>query len=150
MAFGFKSSPNNRKVMLQIEELERLTRRGIRQAFYRVGKDVVASAKKSILDKPKSGKTYIVYRGGRKRVHQSSAPGEAPANLTGTLRRSIDFQVHGSSELEVGAETPYARKLELGGQNLEARPYLISAIDSEERNSRRHFEKEIEKELTRK
>jgi len=147
MTFDFKSDPSNRKVFIQIRNLPEINRRAIRKAFYFVGKDLVSEARSSILRKPKSGRTYVVYKGGRRRLHRSSAPGEAPANLTGDLRRSVDFKVRGGNQMEFGADTPYARRLELGGGNIAARPYLIAAIEKEERNTMSHFRREIEKEL---
>jgi hypothetical protein len=145
MSFTVKSSPNNKKIFIGIEGMAQKNGRSIRRGFYFAGKDITDNARNSILRKPKSGRTYIIRKGGRRFNHKASAPGEAPANLSGALRRSIDFKVQGWSDLEVGADTPYARRLELGGGNIEARPYLITAIEEEERNTRKHLEREIQK-----
>lgn len=149
MSFTVKGGPKNQKIFIVIEGINEQTRRSVRRAFYFAGKDITDSARNSILRKPKSGKTYIIRKDGRRFNHKASAPGEAPANLSGTLRRSIDFKVQGWSELEVGADTPYARRLELGGGNIEARPYLIAAIEEEERNTRKHLESEVQKGLNK-
>ncbi|HDY66295.1 hypothetical protein LCGC14_2350720 [marine sediment metagenome] len=147
MTFSFKPHSNNRKIELQIEGLKKSTRKGIRKAFYFIGKDLVADARKSILDKNKSGIVYTIFKNGRRFNHVSSAPGQAPANLTGDLRKSVDFKVHGIDRLEFGADTPYAKALELGNPagNLEKRPYLIAAIQKNEKNTRQHFAQQIKK-----
>jgi len=147
MTFSFKSSPANKKVFIQIGRLEQSNKRALRQAFYFIGKDLVKDARDSIRKRPKSGRTYII----NNRRHRASAPGEPPANLTGLLARSINFRVQGWSKMEIGADTPYARALELGNPkgNLEPRPYLIAAINKNERNTRRHFDRELNKHLTR-
>jgi phage gpG-like protein len=81
-------------------------------------------------------RTGRIYRIGRKgRVHQASAPGEAPASLTGKLRQSIthtDPQWVGDNVfVEVGTSLPYAAILEYGGVSWNGgrilpRPYMAS------------------------
>jgi len=119
----------SRKVIFQIDNLDKLTRRGIRQAFYQHGKLVQRRARQKIIRPPKNGRLYKV--AGRKRRHRASAPGQAPANLTGALQKSIGFNVS-TSEMELGADTPYARALELGTDKMEARPYLWPSIEETE------------------
>ena len=132
--------------------MDRDMRRSIRQGMYFIGKDLVKTAQRKILDQPKTGKTRIVRRGKtRRRVrHTASAPGEAPANLSGGLRRSIGFKVQGSSQLEFGAggqDLIYARPLELGNPKggLKKRPYLIPSIKENFRNMSLHLENNIKK-----
>jgi len=151
MSIRVTASPNNRKFEVQLQNISKLTKRASRQAFYKIGKDLLADSRASILERPKTGRTYVIYRNGRRRTHIASAPEEAPANLTGQLRRSIDFLVHGGgNEMEFGAETDYARALELGNPkgNLEPRPYLRPSIDGNNRNIIAHFEREIKKGIT--
>ena len=61
---------------------------------------------------PKSGKV-------RGRVHVASAPGEAPALLTGDLRRRRGSRIGAGSGddlvMQFGSSVPYARRLEKGG-----------------------------------
>jgi phage gpG-like protein len=68
---------------------------------------------------PKTGKTYVISRNGRKRTHiASNASGkESSAVLSGDLKRSIEGRVEGSDRLIISAETPYARIQEKGGLN---------------------------------
>ena len=74
---------------------------------------------KQDMNAPKSGRVYNIRigRGGRilKNIksHQASAPGESPAVISGKLRNSLYSRVEGSNQLRIGANTPYARILEL-------------------------------------
>lgn len=59
-----------------------------------------------------------------------SRPGEPPRLLHGLLRNSISHRVDRDAkhvDVYIGAHTPYARALELGGAGL-PRPYLRPAI----------------------
>lgn len=149
--FKLKQGSKNNKIFLEFKNINRDTRQGVRLGLYFAGEDLVAEARRSILEKPKGGKTYIIYKDGRKRRHVSSAPGEAPANLTRALRKSIDFKVRGYDKLTFGANTPYARALELGNpkRNLEARPYLIAAINKKQQDIRNQIEREIARRIKR-
>lgn len=56
--------------------------------------------------------------------HQSSAPGQPPANLSGKLKRSFSYLVRGYDEIEWGSSAPHAVFLEEGTDRMEARPFL--------------------------
>jgi hypothetical protein len=143
MSFSLKVDRKNRRIETQIKNTPHLTRRGIRAAFFRLGNDLVEEARKSILQGPKTGKIRRIKR----KRHQSSAPGEAPANLSGLLKRSIAYQQRGGDQMVFGARTDYAPFLEL--PDVLNRPFLITSIDKNKRNARDHFEREIESELKR-
>ncbi len=83
---------------------------------------VQSTAQQSILAGGKSGRTY------GKRGHRASAPGEPPANDTGTLVRGISVQV-GSDDLsyDVNSLADYAGFLEFGTSKMAPRPYLQPA-----------------------
>ena len=125
---------------------ENKTRSGIRSGYMALRRDLVKEARRLIKEPPKTGKLYKIP--GRKRLHRASRAGEAPAKLTGALGRSISAVQRGWDELHFGADTIYARRLELGGGNIAKRPYLLKAIENNERNARGHFEREIERKLT--
>lgn len=74
---------------------------------------------KQEMDQPKTGRTYVISRRGRKILHTaSSASGrESSAVLTGKLKGSIRGRIEGSDRLIVSANTPYARIQEKGGFN---------------------------------
>lgn len=79
--------------------------------------------KKSILTGAKSGQQY--YSNGKR--HQSSAPGQAPANNTGALVRSIKVKKNGK-EATISIEKDYAIYLEFGTSKMRARPFIIPAF----------------------
>ena len=130
------------------EEIRKI-QQGMRQSFYLAGKAIVKESRRLINLKPKSGRTYIVKVGiggkplAKARRHVASAPGEAPAVITGDLRKSVDFKVHGHTILEIGANTEYARELEYGTNKMAARPYLKPAIQSERQNLINYFGNEL-------
>jgi len=75
--------------------------------------------KKSITTGAKSGKQYG--------NHTASAPGQAPANWTGQLLRSIQIQkFKGISYVFVSAK--YAEFLEFGTSKMRPRPFIIPAF----------------------
>lgn len=77
------------------------------------------SMKKSILSGSKSGRRYG--------THTSSAPGEAPANWTGELVKSISVQKNGRTSF-VFVAAKYAEFLEFGTSKMRARPFIIPAF----------------------
>lgn len=135
----------------QIKNIPKLTREGIRTAMYETGKDLVGTARQLLKDPNKTGRLYKVNIGvtGRRlkrpRLHRASARGEAPARLSGTLGRSTDFFVRGTSELFFGSRADYAPFLELK-EHLD-RPYLRPSIEKNERNTIDHFERQVAKAL---
>jgi hypothetical protein len=111
-----KEDPDNSKAEFSIENIDRSTKRDIRQGFYQLGKHLKSVASKDILAKNKTGQIYRIRRGKVVRRHQASAPGETFANLSGAARRTLGFDVKGSSELEFGfranQKTLYTKALE--------------------------------------
>ncbi len=87
-----KFSSHSVKLMKNIARLAKDTKEGIRRANYLIGRELVKDAQLRIL---KGKKTGIVYRrrtlSGRLISHQASAPGESPANMTGSLRPLVSF-----------------------------------------------------------
>ncbi len=149
MSFILKEDPGNRKAEFQIDNTIQLTKRGIRQGFYNVGKNLKASANKDILAKDKTGIIRIIRRGKVRRRHQASAPGQTFANLSGAARRTLGFDVRGGSELEFGfrknQETFYTKILETSLN----RPALGNAVKKEQGNSIMIMEREAKKALTK-
>ncbi len=144
--------PRNRKVFININNISKATRRGMRQGFFQLGNDLVKTASRQILEKPKGGITRRVRRGKTIRRHTASAPGESPANLSGAYRRSLGYKIHGSSRMEFGAgnsSVPYAEFLENGTKNMKPRPGLGNAIRATERNAVQYFINNIKREMRR-
>jgi len=156
MTFEFKVDKTNRKVELQIKNLTELTTRGIRQGFFRLGSALKKDLNDQVLEKNKTGKVYIVrtrggQRGsGRARRHQSSAPGQTPANLTGNYRRNIGYQIHGSDQLQFGIRdgAEYATFLESGTSRMRPRPGLGNTVKKMQGQANEYFSDSLKKELT--
>jgi len=70
----------------------------------------------------KSGRIYKI---GKNRTHQASAPGQAPAVLTGQLRSSITVNRVTDYEYVVSIAAPYGRILEFAKN----RPFAIPASE---------------------
>lgn len=143
-----KADPGNHKAQFLIDNTVPLTKRGIRQGFYQVGKQLRASANKEILAKNKTGRVYLIRRGKVRRKHRASAPGQTFANLSGAARRQLGFDVHGTSELEFGFRRnsltdPYTKVLETSLN----RPALGNAVKKESGNSINLMESELKKAL---
>jgi HK97 gp10 family phage protein len=86
--------------------------------------DVMANEmKQSILTGAKSGGQY--FSNGKR--HQSSAPGQSPANNTGALVRSIKVKKN-EREATISIEKDYAIFLEFGTSKMRARPFIIPAF----------------------
>ena len=151
MTVKFIQSRQNDRVFAKIEGVERLTKRGLRQGMFKAGQGLRAEASREILKGKKTGKIYIRRdRSKRRRRHQASAAGETHANLSGMLRRSLSFQLRGSSEIEFGygvssgkTAPDHAEFVEFGTNKMKARPSLSNAIDAEQGNMTQHFEREI-------
>lgn len=169
---GFKSDLTNNKKFLQLDGVEDKFRRSIRQTWFQLGKDLKAEADNEILNGIKTGRIYRIKsqvtrntRGqftsgsGRVRRHQSSAPGETHANLSGALRRSISWVVQGTESMKFGygfsttesnKEPPYSG-IEFGitQRNIKPRPSLLNAIKATQRRASDHFLREMAKEFKR-
>lgn len=90
---------------------------------------VQKAARQAILRGPKSGNVYA--RG--KKDHIASAPGEAPANDTGNLQRSITVvaaQPGTVATAQVNVSAEYGQHLEFGTINMAPRPFLQPALDN--------------------
>lgn len=110
-----------------LNKLEKAFKNGIRQGLQTSSIQLAGSANggsnagliQQEMEKPKTGRTYVISRKGRKKIHvASNASGqESSAVLDGKLKRSVKGEVKGSSRLEISANTPYAALQEKGGRN---------------------------------
>ena len=107
----------------------------LRDALNDIGSDVTDLIAKYIKGPPKTGRIYII----NGRPHQASAPFESPAELTGRLRRSINFAARGGRQLTIGESAPYAAALEMGTRDnrILPRPHIIRAIKARHRSTRK-------------
>ncbi len=148
--FSLTTAPQSRRAIDKINRIDRDIARGIRQGFFRVGDQLTDRLNSDILKKPKTGRVYRIRRGSTIRNHRSSAKGETPANLSGTLRRSRGYQIRGAAQLEFGYRRGkgayYAPFLEdPNGLN---RPGLLNAITAEEGRTQSIFLNELRRALS--
>jgi hypothetical protein len=161
-----KGTSSNNKVFMQIKDLNNLQSRAIRQGFYDIGKTLVNDAVNFINEKPKSGRTYLVRigKGGKllknRKKHIASAAGESPAVITGKLRDSVNFLVHGDTRMEFGVDdkkgVKYGKFLEYsdlvsmtgkGSKNIEPRPFISKSYKKNEQQMINIFTNSLEKNL---
>lgn len=125
----------SQQVLVEVPKQALRHREGIAQAFFEIGSEVVRETKRLIETGNKTGRIYRI----RGRFHQASAPGEAPANLSGRLARSGDYKVNGLF-LRVGETVNYAKFLEDGTRKMAPRPHLLKAVNNEARNTQRSLQ----------
>ena len=121
---SIKVHKRSRKVLLNVPNLVNKYPARIEQALKDIGDEVVKETRVLIKSKNKTGRIYR-FRG---RLHQASAPGEAPANRTGRLLKSSNYAVRNQQQLSIGESAPYAVFLEDGTRKIKPRPHLIRAI----------------------
>lgn len=152
-----RGAAGNEAVFARVARGPAATGRSIRHAFFELGKDLKAEANREILRRPKSGRVYLVRsRGGRRRRHVASAPGETHANLSGDLRRAVGWKVHGNERLDFGygvsggSSNPsprYDAFVEFGTRKMAPRPSLANAIRTTQNVTEREFEANMNREF---
>jgi len=85
--------------------------------------NMVENMKKSILSGSKSGNQY--YKNGSR--HTSSSPGQAPANQTGALVKSIKVNKSNNKAI-ISISKNYAVFLEYGTSKMRPRPFILPAF----------------------
>ena len=141
----------NINVKSDVKDLSNSVEIGIRKSFNEAGNLLVREAIK-LMNEPKTGRLYTVYIGRRKKLHIASQAGQAPAIITGNLKRSVRVKYAGGDTLRFGAgdsKARYAKYLELGTQKMEARPYLIASIKNSEKDIYTRFKMNIHSELVK-
>lgn len=121
MSISIREDHNNRKVFITIDRATHAVRTGLRQGLIEIGKENKRHAKRLIRNPPKTGRFY-----GK---HQASAAGEAPANRTGNLMRSVRYRTYGWSRMDFGDFAPYGKYLEGGTKKMKPRPHLITTVN---------------------
>lgn len=86
-----------------------------------VATNAMSDAKKAIKDGAKTGR---IYRRGNIE-HRASAPGESPANDTGTLINSIYYKQNTKLQATIGSRLNYAYYLEYGTFKMKPRPTWV-------------------------
>ena len=86
--------------------------------------------RRDVIKRYKSGpKTGTIYKR-RNRLHQASAPGEAPAVDRGGLMSSIYYTQPTRLSATVGSRLAYGYWLEFGSQVVDARPAWVPAMEA--------------------
>lgn len=137
--------PMNRRVELQLRNLDNITVRGTRQAFYQIGRLAIRTINDEVLRKPRRGRVYK-YKG---RKHRASVAGHAFANRSGEARKTRGFDVRGAQELEFGFrqddDTIYTKYLEDGTRKMGSRPTVGIASRQTQGRAVTIMEKELKK-----
>lgn len=143
--FKIVGKATNQKVKLNIDNIQALTRQGVRRAFYNIGKDLKRDSVKKIRSNRKTGRVYTKRLGGRIVLHRASAPGEYPANFTGNLAKNIKYRPINSDKLEFGVSSKlnYGKFLERGTFNMKPRPFLLPTIRGNFNKIEVHFNTQI-------
>jgi len=145
MPDSFTLKPADKRVIEKLIGLDNRTKQGIRQGMFDSGHDLIRTASKEILRKPKSGNVYFIRdKSGRRRRHVASAPGETHANLTGATRRSLSFQIKGTTSFEFGYGVSAGKNAPDYASDLEStRPSIQNAIASENSKMVQNIERRI-------
>lgn len=148
---GMVSKRHNLAEFRKLNKIRQKTQGSIRQAWFGLARDLEKEAKKEIKRTPKAGRTYFIRtKSGRFRRHVASAPGETHANLTGRLRRSVSWKVHGYSRMEFGyglatvasnRAPEYDIFVEDGTNRMAPRPSIANTVRKIKRTTSQHFEK---------
>lgn len=134
----------NRRALKSALNLADNTRRGVELSWFVIAKDLRSEFSRQVLSRNKTGRFYIRRdRLGRGRKHQASAPGETPANRTGTYRKAIDWLIR-LNELVFGNNAEHAGFLELGTSRMKKRPGLGNTIKAGERDILRDLAQGVE------
>ncbi len=139
--FKITQDHKSRKIEIRLHNIDKITVRGTRQAFYVIGAIGRRTTSQNILKKPRHGRLEK-FRGRRRRA---SVIGESFANKTGAARRTLGFDVRGANELEIGfranSKTLYTKILE----EVKGRPTLEISSRSTAGKAQNIMERELKK-----
>lgn len=117
---------DNDELNSKLTDLPQDVLKEVDQALLKAAIYVEAQTKVKIQRGPRSGH---IYRRGRTRFHQASAPGEPPKTDTGNLVSHIIHAHPSFLRAEVISGAAYASFLEYGTKHMAARPYLAPTLD---------------------
>ena len=121
------------------------TKEGLRRGLLDVAPEIEKEVIRRIKSPPKTGRYYLI--GGR--IHQASAPGESPADLTGELADSVGSEVSSPTQLIIGDRAEHGRWMELGTTDgrIAPRPHLKPAALSKAREVEQALVRGVAREL---
>jgi len=141
-------------LMDELLDLPQKANASIARTMNFVAQSTAARAKARIRTGAKNGHVYF-FNGQR---HQASAPGEAPANLSGALASSISYTKmtdRPGSFATAGSDLAYATTLEFGGYAMfrgkavyvEPRPFLLPSFEEAIQTAGTRLKLEFERSL---
>jgi len=152
MTITFTVTGKTKSAIISAKNMGEMTKGGLKKSMFKIGNYLKDYAVKDLLFKPKGGRKYRVTINGARVTHIASRPGEPPANMTGRLKDSIDFEAVGVSEINFGAgnedfKAPYPKFLEEGTKKMAKRLYLLRSINNNARNVYVTIESELKKSI---
>lgn len=141
-----KEDRRNMRTFVTIDNATIRVRRGLRLGLIEIGDENSKHVKKLIRKPPKSGRLYK-FKGRR---HQASAAGEAPANRSGRLARSVGFKTSGWSRCEFGDRELYGKFLEHGTRRMQPRPHIVRTVEEKRRDNFNSIVQATGKEINKK
>ena len=134
-----------------IKNTDKNSKEGIRKGLLDVGPEIEREIVRLIESPPKTGRLYLI----NGMIHRASAPGEAPANLTGALADSADFTVPSAVQMVIGYRAniaPHGEWMEYGTRDgrIAPRPALRRATIGKAREIEQALIEGIKRELGKK
>lgn len=142
------------ELMQELADLPEKANASIARTMNAVAQSTAQRARIKIRTGTRSGHVYLTEGG----VHQASAPGEPPANLSGALAgsiRSTRMTDRPGSFATAGSDLAYAQVLEFGGFSdfngkpvyVEPRPFLVPSFEEAIVGVEARLKKEFERSL---
>lgn len=152
-SFRVIASPENNKIKIAHAGLSQALTEGFRKGGYISGKQLVKDLRDDMA-KPKSGRSYKVYVGRtgktlrQARLHTASSDKETPGIISGAFRKSVDFLVRGTKQLEFGSGSngfaeKYAKFLEDGTSKMEARKPVARTVEKLQAQVKENFTRNV-------
>lgn len=130
-------------VTFKIAETEARVMAGISRGLKPAGDLVKAEMVRLVKATPKTGRWYS-----QPKPHRASAPGEAPASVTGRLLRSIRVIIDRKSlVVKIRAAARHALWLEYGTVKMAPRPFIRPALRNSKKKLSALFARETKKTL---
>ncbi|MGR3179836.1 MAG: hypothetical protein ACUZ8E_17490 [Candidatus Anammoxibacter sp.] len=132
MTIRIKADPANKRIFFGLDRITATHKKAIRHAAFDIGREMQKDTRNSITSGKKTGRISKI----KGRVHQASAPGEAPADLSGDLQKSVDYDVRSYKQVEFGYTINYGEYLEegvkddMGNFRLAKRPNIVTVANN--------------------
>lgn len=140
-SLNFQSFADNVENIMYFDLLSERAVVGARRGLEKFAKQIRKVTQDGIKNPPKTGVKYPNLR------VRSSRAGEYPANQTGKLRRSIGYQMQGSTRAWVGSKQYYAQYLAFGTRYMQKRAFIGTAMKENIATGYDMIKNEINKEL---